>query len=461
MAEGADVRTEDARGWSCLTWAAFHGNFDVASDSLKRGAGNPYMVGSSRMKHTPLHWACFKGNERVVWLLLNAGLSPETVDKLGNTCLHQAAAGDSYSTIVTLLGFGVDVFACNDRRHSPLLLCSSNDCATLINRSMNAKICQATGKQFSGEERKFLCSVTMNFFCKSSIEMRLRRATAISQEPEKPVTCCLSIWEEIDRFENLIKNSMRESIFEGVALGIKEAKRLPIDPQLLQHAEFFVDKYTAEQALKEATTPEPLENLDSYFMKNLKITEKYKYAVSKGANAEVLADAEKIQSAYNLQKKIHALFLDPPKSTVKLLSNLQFFLGLASEKFPGLIDESILFKSRAEVERLVALGDVSLKISAISTSLGVGSQELNSLRGVKCDGERFLFSKEDLIVSEISNYKILVEGWKVAGVSEDEFLECKNQIDKLSKLLEERKLIDQEARDKAAAKKAKKDSKKK
>jgi len=38
--------------------------------------------------YTPLHWASYKGNHKVVWILLKEKLNPLDIDQHGNTAVH-------------------------------------------------------------------------------------------------------------------------------------------------------------------------------------------------------------------------------------------------------------------------------------------------------------------------------------------------------------------------------------
>ncbi len=41
--------------------------------------------------NSPLHWACYKGHDEIVWVLLKYGYSALDVDDCGNNSLHLAA----------------------------------------------------------------------------------------------------------------------------------------------------------------------------------------------------------------------------------------------------------------------------------------------------------------------------------------------------------------------------------
>jgi len=148
----ADPRFEDLRQWSPLIWAASHGNEALTRALIKQGAADVYKYDESqgkvqRKKHSPLHWAAFKGHLKVLWLLMAPpqNLSHHERDAIGNTALHQAAAGGSLECTKCLMAQGVDVFAKNDRGHTPYALCTVPEVQNLLMQAMNSVACKATG----------------------------------------------------------------------------------------------------------------------------------------------------------------------------------------------------------------------------------------------------------------------------------------------------------------------------
>lgn len=57
---------------------------------------------------TPLHYACYFGNKRVIDLLLNLGADIDAKDDEGNSCLHFAINSSCIATIKKLIIRGVD-----------------------------------------------------------------------------------------------------------------------------------------------------------------------------------------------------------------------------------------------------------------------------------------------------------------------------------------------------------------
>jgi len=71
-------------------------------------------------KNTPLLWATFGGNLRVIWLLLMDGYSPNDVDDLNNNALHLAAASGNKKVVKVLVEDGTMPTAVNIYKNRPV-----------------------------------------------------------------------------------------------------------------------------------------------------------------------------------------------------------------------------------------------------------------------------------------------------------------------------------------------------
>lgn len=97
---GFDVDTRDARDWTPLMIAAFHGREQVALMLLEFGAD---IFAKDRGGYTPLHWAAFSGYQVVVKLLLDRGVPANQISNAGITPLLQAAARGHLVVVELLL----------------------------------------------------------------------------------------------------------------------------------------------------------------------------------------------------------------------------------------------------------------------------------------------------------------------------------------------------------------------
>lgn len=99
-------------------------------------------------RYTPLHWASYKGYHQIVWMLLQAGMSPHDIDMHGNNAVHHAAAGGNIPVMECFLSMGFDIGVKNARGHSPLDLATTDEMINLIKRATETKQCAATGQKF-------------------------------------------------------------------------------------------------------------------------------------------------------------------------------------------------------------------------------------------------------------------------------------------------------------------------
>lgn len=111
------ISTYEKDGWNPLLWAACNGNEEIVRLLIKHNAHSIYIQQQQKSegaekdnnddsedpfvkpkdaakcgKYTPMHWASFKGHFKVVWLLLQAGMSPLEIDMHGNSSVHQSAS---------------------------------------------------------------------------------------------------------------------------------------------------------------------------------------------------------------------------------------------------------------------------------------------------------------------------------------------------------------------------------
>lgn len=118
-------------------WASNHGNETVVRSLLSQNCHEIYTSPSTSSNHhratpansftfgrkkcSPLHWAAYKGQLKVCHLLLAQKISPLEQDALGNTVLHQAAAGGSLEVTACILSQGADVPIYNSLIHRVIL----------------------------------------------------------------------------------------------------------------------------------------------------------------------------------------------------------------------------------------------------------------------------------------------------------------------------------------------------
>jgi len=110
-------------GWNAILWASCNGNERLVRTLIKRGGLTNYMTPASKRvdeekvakvsfggedgeeeeefdpftkplnakisgRYTPLHWACYKGHYKVVWILLKHDSNVSDFDMYGNNAIH-------------------------------------------------------------------------------------------------------------------------------------------------------------------------------------------------------------------------------------------------------------------------------------------------------------------------------------------------------------------------------------
>lgn len=111
LERGAKVDTEDADGLVPLSWADYHGYTEIRELLLDNGAKRAPKAGETRDKRSiaRLVRATAEGNEAVVQLLLERGVSAEALDKNGSTAFASAALHGQDAIVKRFLDHGADI----------------------------------------------------------------------------------------------------------------------------------------------------------------------------------------------------------------------------------------------------------------------------------------------------------------------------------------------------------------
>mmetsp|Transcript_81983 Transcript_81983/g.171596 ORF Transcript_81983/g.171596 Transcript_81983/m.171596 type:complete len:499 (+) Transcript_81983:91-1587(+) len=304
--EHADPCCEDSRQWSALIWAANHGNDELTRLLIQRGAAEVYKYednlakGMKKKKHSPLHWASFKGHLKVMWLLLRQNLSHHEKDQIGNTPLHLAAAGGSAECCKCLMAQGVDVFAKNDRGHTPFALCTVPEVQELLKSAMSTKACKASGKQFSATVMRYLCSWSLDAFCKSEVTHQLVYESADSTEKEKPVTWCTEVKNMVQDAEHQLVHAMNLNQLDTVTEALAKAEDKPVDCKLVHQCHMVKAKLESEIQLGSAMEVQVVTDLESFEGVQLKLSQAIRDAEIKNA------DPARLDAARGLRKRLLA-----------------------------------------------------------------------------------------------------------------------------------------------------------
>ena len=288
--ENKDINAlyEDAEKWSPLMWACCNGNeklvnillndFNAASPYItnkedenfeQEGGNNPFKkpkIASMVGRYTPMHWASYKGNYRIVWKLLKEGMSPLDIDIYGNTAVHQAAASGKIEVLECFLSRGVDVEMKNARGHTSFDLATDDKVRDVIKKAIETTNCIQCGSVFDFKNIRYLCISCKNFYCSKCSKTNWEFETAESEEMEKkPVCRSLKCEDRKKKGEKKLRESMESMHYETLDTAFNELQydKKDFDVKLVKAAEVLHLKLQKEKGINE-------------FIDSLKFVENYK-----------------------------------------------------------------------------------------------------------------------------------------------------------------------------------------
>lgn len=452
----ADPRCEDTRQWSPLIWAASHGNETLTRLLISKNAAMEYAYDDSngkvrRKKHSPLHWAAFKGHLKVLWLLMAPpqNLSHHERDAIGNTALHQAAAGGSLECCKCLMAQGVDVFAKNDRGHTPFLLCTVQEVQTLLEKAMTTLSCKATGRQFSSTVLRYLCSWSLDVFCESAVTLSRVYETPFSTEKEKPVTWCSEKEDTIKKAENQLNQAMHLNQLDVITAALDAAADKPVDCKLVYQCSQVKAKLEAEIELGKAMKVQTVTNLDEF----VTVHEALSIAIEDSEYKN--ADESRITAAKNLRRKLMSeaslmrAVEGPQKTTPGHILMLEELHESAEAENAN---EDLLNKAQKLIRKLKSERQIQHRIADVAPLV-----EFASFKDVLATSEPDKLPQWSHNTAEYDKfhaaYKSDLEEGEAAMISEELKSTAMEQLEKLEFLLVEKKQAEAEQGLKAAKKK--------
>lgn len=452
--KNADPCCEDSRQWSPLIWAASHGNETLTRNLIKSGAADAYkyeaLEGKVRKKkHSPLHWAAFKGHLKELWLLLGQQLSHHERDAIGNTALHQAAAGGSLECTKCLMAQGADVFAKNDRGHTPFALCTVPEVQRLLQSAMNTVACKATGKQFSSSVMRYLCSWSLDVFCEAAVTQTYVFENPDSTEKEKPVTWCTEKKNIILEAEHQLTNAMHLNQLETITAALADAEDKPVDCKLVHQCRQVKAKLESEIQLGKAMQCQQITHLDMFAEVHENLSKAIEDAELKNADQARVVTAKTLRRKLMSEASLMRAVEGPQKTTPGHLSMLEELTTAARAENAN--DELLTkatrliakLKSEREVQQRLADCQVLCDLSTFKDAEGK-----ENLPAWCLDTTEFENFHEE--------YKRIVEQADKDEITRDLMQNSLEQLTKMEYLLVEKKQIEEEQRLKANKKKGKK-----
>eukprot|EP00921_Rhytidocystis_pertsovi_P023979 GHVQ01038497.1.p1 GENE.GHVQ01038497.1~~GHVQ01038497.1.p1 ORF type:complete len:527 (+),score=49.89 GHVQ01038497.1:137-1717(+) len=270
-----------------------------------------HIPAAKRAKHSPLHWAAFKGHLRVLWLLLREGVSPHDKDVLGNSVLHQAAAGGHLETVKCLLSQGTDVFQKNDRGHTALALATTPSVVEVLEKAMAANACKTTGRQFSYKVLRFMCSLTEDFFCHDAVYRTFVHSDLKDTEKERPVTWCAACKTTIRDTERQVSNALSLKQLEAVTQALRLAADKQIDVMLFDKCSVMKTKLENELALTKALQIQEISDLDGYFSTLDQIRKAMDASKKQGGDPAIIKRAQALTNGLQAELQLTRMLSKP------------------------------------------------------------------------------------------------------------------------------------------------------
>lgn len=463
--QGADPCCEDDRQWSPLIWAASHGNVSLTRLLIKHNASDMYKYDETvgkvkKKKHSPMHWAAFKGHLKVLWLLMGkeVGLSHREEDAIGNTTLHQAAAGGSLECTQCLMAQGCDVFAKNHRGHTPYVLCTVPEVQKLLKEAMETTACKASGKQFSSTVLRYLCLYSLDFFCKEAVVQDFVFESPDATEAEEPVTWCHEMRNNIVEAEKKLSDAsildVHTNQLEAITLALDSALQergdlppLPIDCKLVYQCHKIKAKLEAEIELGAAMQVTTVTSLEDFVAVHEALTMAIEDAELKSADLQRVDAAKCLRRKLMAEASLMRAVQGTQKTTIGHIGMLEE-LSRAAEAESACEDLlrqttklTAKLKSEREVQHRIA--DAAPLCALASFAQAAGKE--NELPQWCLDVEKFETFHEE--------YKAIVETGEGAEISPELQSAALEQLAKLEHLLVEKHQIENEERMKAAKKK--------
>ncbi|CAD7950846.1 unnamed protein product [Amoebophrya sp. A25] len=493
--EMADPMVEDENQWSPIIWASSHGNEEVLRRLLVEQAHAPYQragtslesmgmlpgspssasggprpssptspvaasmiaggCGVGKKKHTPLHWAAYRGHLRIVWLLLQQKMSPIESDGLGNTVLHQAAAGGDHDVTAVILSQGADVFMKNKRGHTAFDMCTNVPTQKLLHHCMQTKACVITSKGFSATVLRYLCSWTHAVVCKEAAVRMWVYENAKRNEKEKPLTLSREAKETVDTAERMLEVANKVEKTEDldqVIAALENAEGKPVDAKLHKATTKLRGKLESTIRLHEAMAnksiikPEVEEIIpaDDLAMAADNLARAIQDAIRRRAEKSLTDTGANLRRRLLCEANLSRYLVATPKLTVGYIRYFQELIDacITESGNQHLIKLSTAFRKRISAERAM-----TLKFDEVEELC-----KLSSIEEVPMDEERNVTDKKyPEWIADIEKFSAFqeeyvkdVEYGRETISSETLVAKCEAQLTILEDLLMEQRQITEE-----------------
>merc|ERR1712232_722222 len=461
--QGADPCCLDERQWSPLIWSASHGNVQLMRLLVSRGAAETYKYDEQhtgkKQKHSPLHWAAFKDHLKILWILMAPphSHSHHEPDAIGNTALHQAAAGGSLECVKCLMAHGCDVLAKNNRGHTPYVLCTVPEVQELLKNAEETLVCKAhgCGKQFSSTVLRFLCSWSLDVFCDTAVTPMMVYEAPEATEKEKPVTWCTEVKNTIQEAEHQLNHAMHLNQLDTITSALALAEGKPVDCKLVHQCSQVKAKLESEIELGKAMQVQVITNLDEFAGVHEALSSAIEDAELKNADQARVSAAKTLRRKLMSEASLMRAVEGPQKTTPGHITMLEELTTAAKAESAN---EELVTKATILIAKLKSEREVQRRI-AETAPLCVAEGDASELSWAKVSTRENLpeWCVETEQFEEFHDaYKKVVEVADQDKIAESLMTTALEQLAVIELLLIQKKQMEEEQKLKAAKKKGKK-----
>jgi hypothetical protein len=352
---------------------------------------------------------------------------------------------------------GVDVFAKNDRGHTPYVLCTMPEVQNLLMKAMNTVACKTTNKQFSSTVHRYLCSWSLDVFSHGAVTQMHVYESPEATEKEKPVTWCMEVKKAIQEAEQELNHAMTLNQLDAITTALLSAENKPVDCKLVYQCAQVKAKLESEIQLAKAMTVTTVTgNLEDFGsvhealstaieIAELKNAEKSQVDKAKTLRRKLVSEASLMRAVEGQQKTTpgHILMLEELSLAAKGECANEELLEKARRLIAKLKSERDVQQRIAETAPLCQVSSFKDALALLSPPAGAGEAAAATAPiplklPAWCTGDTEHFEKWH------DDYKRVVEQAAQDEISGEFMSVALEQLVQIEHLLMERKQIEQE-----------------
>jgi len=259
------------------------------------------------------------------------------------------------------LARGADVFARNDRGHTPYNLCTIPEVQSLLLRAMEPLACKATEKQFSSTVLRYMCSWSLDVFCEAAVTQMFVYESPDSEEREQPVTWCMDVRCMVSEAERQLDTAMQSNELDAIISALEGAEGKPVNCKLVHRCQQLKAKLESEIQLAEALKVRTVESLEEFTEVHESLSWAIKEADANGADPERVHAARSLRRTLLSEASLMRAIAGAQKTTTGHLTTLEELIFAArGEK----ANEDLLAKAMKLVAKLKSEREVQQRVAA-------------------------------------------------------------------------------------------------